>query len=98
MGKILYKGNGIDSFTIPQEYICYNYFLVTVYRLKSGMFSGISTHLICNNKKAINMSSNEGYGGYYNSCYDQIYMQDYLITPTSRNTAFTVILDVIALF
>ena len=98
--KVLYDGEGISSFTIPENFRCYTYFLVNVYTVKTALFDGTSTYLIQNNNKErvyqygfYNASTAGGQG------YNHISFKDWIITKSNSATvSIFLITNIIALF
>lgn len=98
--KVLYDGEGITSFTIPENFRCYTYFLVNVYTVQSGLFDGTSTYLIQNNNNKIICQY-----GFYNATtsggkgYNHISFKDWIITKSNSATVgIFLITNIIALF
>ncbi|EHO80721.1 phage tail-collar fiber domain-containing protein [Fusobacterium ulcerans] len=98
--KVLYDGEGISSFTIPENFRCYTYFLVNVYTVKTALFDGTSTYLIQNNNKErvcqygfYNASTAGGQG------YNHISFKNWIITKSNSATvSIFLITNIIALF
>ena len=90
--KVLYDGEGISSYPIPEEFKYCNYFLVNVYTLRTSIFDGTSTYLLSRH-------SDTTYGYFMpTSQYNHIYLKNNIIEKTTSTTSQIKIKTIVALF
>ena len=90
--KVLYDGEGIVSYTIPEEFKYCNYFLVNVHTFRSSTFDGTSTYLLSRH-----LDTNYGYF-MPNSQYNHICLKNNVIEKTSSTTSQLKIKTIVTLF
>ena len=79
--------SGVKSFTVPQQYRNYKFFLVAAFFHKSSLYDGIQTHVMCND---LNNGHHQLYGSYEHNgvvgAYNSLEMKSYTIKPESSMT------------
>ena len=92
MFKVLYDGEGITSYTIPEEFKYCNYFLVNVYTLRTSTFDGTSTYLLSRH-------SDTTYGYFMpTSQYNHIHLKNNIIEKAASTTSQIKIKTIVTLF
>lgn len=90
--KVLYDGEGITSYTIPEEFKYCNYFLVNVYTLRPSTFDGTSTYLLSRH-------SDTTYGYFMpTSQYNYIRLKNNIIEKAASTTSQIKIKTIVTLF